>query len=517
MQTKQNTEEVKKLVALVREKMHSSPEEALEYLAECDQIIESMPDNAAKGMLIALVYQYYLHLDHLGEAERGYNMGLELSEKMGELRDVAILNSNLGLIYSRKGNLNRSLDHFMNALDYFEQHDDKMMQAQLYNNIGVLYSNKLEFDRALDFMMKAMNIREEIDDQVNLCDTAINIGNLYTRIGKPEMAIEYFRYALDYCPEDDVNRVCSIYSNLCQTNMMVAKSQEALDYGLKALDLYDRIGDAKPQASLMNNLGNLYYNLRDFIHAKEFYQRAIDQYSQKNEPWGTANALTSMANSEIRLLQYDLALTHLLQARTIAEEIDAIDILYLNHQNSFLLYMSLADSEKENHLKRSGYLKKALDEQSALLALRERISSEEKTRALAEMELKYDSEKKSKEAEIYRLKNVELAEAYEKLKSAQDEIIQLERSNSVSAMAVTANHQINQPLTVLQGNLDLLEIQLAGNHDAMKFLERARQAAQKIRDIVVSYKDIESYRFEKYSEKTQMVVIDKKKDPADCE
>ncbi len=512
MNANKNIQRVKELVGKVRDIMNEKPDEALECLSECDKIIDSMPDNTAKGMLIAMVYQYYLQLDQMGYSDGGYSKVLEISGKVEGLRDIAVLNSNLGLIYSRKGNLSRSLEHFMNALEYFEKHEDKPMLAQLYNNIGVIYSNKLEFDRALEYMMKAVKIREQLDDMALLCDTYINIGNLYNRIGKPEMAIEYFQQALEACSETDTNAICGIYSNMCQASMMQGKMQDALDNGLKALDLYDKMEDSHPQASLLNNLGNLYYNLNDMAKAKLLYSRAVEQHRNDDEKWGTSNALTSMANCEIHMRQFDQALSNLMEARAIAEEIDAIDILYANHQNTFLLYMNFADHEKENYLKRSGYLHKALEEQSSLLKLRERISSEEKTRALAEMEKKYESEKKAKEAEIYRLKNVELAEAYEKLQSAQKEIIQLERSNSVSAMAVTANHEINQPLTVLQGNLDLLEIKLVNCTDSIKYLEKARGAAQKIRDIVVRYKDIENYRFGDYSKNTKMVILEDKKD-----
>ncbi len=511
MNTNQNIQKVKELVEKVRDRMEEAPNEAIEYLAECDRIIESMPDDTAKGMLIAMVYQYYIQLEQMGYSDNGYIKVLEISEKVEGLRDIAVLNSNLGLIYSRKGNLNRSLEHFTNALEYFEKNEEKPMLAQLYNNIGVIHSNKLEFDRALDFMMKALKIREELGDKGDLCDINVNIGNLYNRIANPEMAVEYFQQALRFCDEANNNTICGIYSNLCQSYMMLARTEDALSNGLKALELYDEMEDSHPKADLLNNMGNLYFNLHDYARARNFYQKAIDMNRVNDEKWGIANALTSMANSEIFLRQFDNALTHLMESRVIAEEIAALDILFANHQNTFFLYMNFADHEKENYLKRSGYLQKALEEQSALLELRERISTVEKTRALAEMDKKYESEKKAKEAEIYRLKNVELAAAYEQLKSAQNEIIKLERTTSVSAMAVTANHEINQPLTVLQGNLDLLEIQLSGDQDTMKYLEKARQAAQKIRDIVARYKDIENYRFADYSKKTKMVVLEDKK------
>lgn len=46
------------------------------------------------------------------------------------------------------------------------------------------------------------------------------------------------------------------------------------------------------------------------------------------------------------------------------------------------------------------------------------------------------------------------------LKRNRTRILELERTNTVLAMALTASHELTQPLTSLKGNLDLLELEL---------------------------------------------------------
>ncbi len=104
----------------------------------------------------------------------------------------------------------------------------------------------------------------------------------------------------------------------------------------------------------------------------------------------------------------------------------------------------------------------------------------------------------------------QLKESYRKLKTAQEEIIQLEKKNSAFAMAVTANHEINQPLMILRGNLEMLEMSIApGNIDPKqkRYIARVLSSMERIQSILDKFKQSTAIRFENYSENTPMVVF----------
>jgi DNA-binding response OmpR family regulator len=102
--------------------------------------------------------------------------------------------------------------------------------------------------------------------------------------------------------------------------------------------------------------------------------------------------------------------------------------------------------------------------------------------------------------------------AHLELKKAQRKIIKLEQKNAALAMAVTANHEINQPLTVLQGNFDLFQNTLdqAGLTDKQqKFLMKMQEAMEKVQTILNKFKDSASIHFEDYLGDQKMVVFEK--------
>ncbi len=97
------------------------------------------------------------------------------------------------------------------------------------------------------------------------------------------------------------------------------------------------------------------------------------------------------------------------------------------------------------------------------------------------------------------------------LKNTHQKLIKLERQSAILAMAVTANHEINQPLTVLSGNLFLLKESLSSkalSPKEMEYMERMERAIMKIKMILEKFRNPSSIKIQKYIEDTKMVVFD---------
>jgi signal transduction histidine kinase len=95
------------------------------------------------------------------------------------------------------------------------------------------------------------------------------------------------------------------------------------------------------------------------------------------------------------------------------------------------------------------------------------------------------------------------------LKRTLDKVVDLEKKNLALAMAATANHEINQPLTVISGNLYLLKESIAKNgiSDAQSnFLSKMDAAISRIKELLARYRHAASMKYKPYS--GNEVVID---------
>jgi len=95
-------------------------------------------------------------------------------------------------------------------------------------------------------------------------------------------------------------------------------------------------------------------------------------------------------------------------------------------------------------------------------------------------------------------------------KIAEKKLIEAEQRNTALAMAITANHEINQPLMMISGNLEF--IQAVCNKDLIceKYIKRIQEAVNRIDMILKRMRDIElneNIEFQEYAGEDSMISL----------
>jgi len=101
------------------------------------------------------------------------------------------------------------------------------------------------------------------------------------------------------------------------------------------------------------------------------------------------------------------------------------------------------------------------------------------------------------------------------LKKMQQDNIALEQKNSVLAMIVTANHELNQPLTGAIANFDYFRMSFDEdnmNEEQIKCISQLEKSLNEIKDILTKFRKADSFSFENYISDVKMVSFDTKKD-----
>ncbi len=110
-------------------------------------------------------------------------------------------------------------------------------------------------------------------------------------------------------------------------------------------------------------------------------------------------------------------------------------------------------------------------------------------------------------------KNSELSIAQQKLKQAQDQIISEEKLSAVRQLAVSVNHEINNPLSVITGNVEyLLYLHKDLDKSIVERLRIIESEAMRIADINRKLLDIQSLVAESYvrdDDNIKMLNLDK--------
>jgi len=159
---------------------------------------------------------------------------------------------------------------------------------------------------------------------------------------------------------------------------------------------------------------------------------------------------------------------------------------------------------------------KLRDNLSKTIAIRLRESDEKRTSEiskytkLVELHQKINAQKR----ELEEL-NQKLALQNTKLIKAQEEIIELEQKNAIMAMAVTVNHEINQPLSLLKGFFHLFTQTLDENSLTEKqrdIFKKIEAAFERIHVILKKYSSSKSTHFADYFGDVKMVIFEEGRD-----
>ena len=93
---------------------------------------------------------------------------------------------------------------------------------------------------------------------------------------------------------------------------------------------------------------------------------------------------------------------------------------------------------------------------------------------------------------------LKIAELQKRIIDTQENLVEAEMKIAVSATITSLNHEINNPLMIISGYVQLLEEKLAGDIDAEKKMEIITSQIDRIMKILARLRQLEDPLFEKY-------------------
>jgi signal transduction histidine kinase len=279
---------------------------------------------------------------------------LELTIKFKNKEDIADSSDRIGRIYYYLDNYDESIVYFINSLKIREKIGNKKGICQSYNNIGVVYLNIPNYDKALGYFLNSLKISEEISDTEIIAKNFINIGIVYMQLKNYDQALEYYQNALTIYKESD---------------------------------------NKKDIAGCLNNIGINYWYLNNINKSLEYYLEALKIKEEIGDKWGVSNTSLNIGMIYVKLLNFDKASLYLKNGLKLAEKMESRHLLKDSYINFSELY-----SAKEDYKKALEYYKLYTEEKDS-------IFTEESSEKIAEMQTKYETEKKEKENEILKKDN----------------------------------------------------------------------------------------------------------------
>jgi PAS domain S-box-containing protein len=325
------------------------------------------------------------------EAEGHARQALALAERLEFKKGCAESRLTIGTSYLVRGRLGEALEHYQESLRICDEIGDRRSAASCYSNIGLICRNRGDYEQALAWHLKALGIKEELGDKPGIAKAYNNIAIIYDERGDRSHALDYYHRALRLFEDlGDKQGIALSYNNIGITLESGGDRARALDYYHRSLTIKEEIGDKKGVASSYMNIGTLCEQQQEYDKALEYCLKASTMFEELEDRRGVADASNHIGHIQAHLGRHDSALAHLERGLSLAQEIGIPDCEATSCEYLSELHQTGGDFEQ------------ALAYHRRFSELRERIFSESSAESIARMQVRYETEAKEREAEIYR-------------------------------------------------------------------------------------------------------------------
>jgi signal transduction histidine kinase len=497
----------------IRAQFQSEPQRALILLQELEL---EFPEGSREALLAEIYECMARCLTNLGEPKSAAEIifkGLEIAEKTApETITHAQLLKNLGDIDFARGLHSRAKEHYEKALDInrkighnkgetlclvclgncFTSLGDikaglKFLREGLYAareighydaeitaliGKGNAYTFLGMFAEALEILKKALALSEQQGDQKRLASVTINIALAFQRMGNLDDALVHYHRALTATQLlKDRQREGIILLNLGSVNFLKGDLEEALKYFFKSLEVREEVNDIAGIGSCCNNIGTVLTELGRYEEGKDYLLKSLEIRHQTKNLRGEATSLNALGYVFHLSGENEVALGHLVKAVEIATNLDQPDLIHECETTTVKVLKALGRHEEALFHAETGFE-----------AYKKMFNSQAEARA-TNLRIQFETEQAIKDAEIERLKNIELVRANEQLQT-----IGSERQDFISIAA----HDLRNPLHSMKIILNILKTEETGLKDEFQmYLQEIDTSATNMLDLIENLLDTE--------------------------
>ncbi len=298
----------------------------------------------------------------------------------------------IGLSYNTLGNTHQLLTqidsclfYHKKALLYREKLKDTLGIADSYNNIGIAFDSQGNFDRALNYYFKALKFYENKRQDDKIAMTLINIGIVYKTQKEYKKAYFYYKKANELYEKLNSEFGIAVTSgNLGSILINFKDYNNSLKYSKKAKAIYEKLNYKRYIAYPISNIGIAYDSLHRFEDANKNYLEAISLHEDNANNFEISNICNAFSECLIKQKKYNESIIYAEKALKYAQNADTYFLEVCAYANLAKAYGKL------------GVFDKAYQYSNLYTNGTDKIFKSEKTKAIFELEAKYENEKKSK-------------------------------------------------------------------------------------------------------------------------
>jgi len=424
-----------------------------------------------------------------------YQQAYKTTELIGDSAKLVIA-TDLGIISRKLGNYRAAYDYYDKNLAIAKRLNNNTAIRESYHGMAFLLKEVGVYDKAIDLFIQSLDIAAKQEDVFNMSIAHLEIADTYFHAKEFTLALKHIEEAYRLSSEqkrkyplDDKypGEIASFLNKYGEILSAKGDFSAALQKYEEALQIFQNLGFKFRIANSLLNIANVYLQEKRYDLAEAQFKECLKYDSSfQNRDYATLySSLGDLYSKQGKKIDADKAYRKSLATAT------KYDFKDISQKCSYQLFLLAFDRHDNTH---------ALNYLNVSNALNDSLFNEQKTKRIAEMELKFDTEKHENEilalkhhesnllmngaiagftlilgflAYIIRMRGISYKALQLKTKEIEVQYRRLEESNEIlSQFAYVAAHDLKEPLRSIGSYIGLIQMKYAKDmpDDAKKYM-----------------------------------------------
>ena len=415
---------------------------AREHLSRAVELLAGCGDRDGEARASTNIGSVHYWLGEYPKALEHYHASLGIFQEIGNRSGEAMALSNIGNVHFALGEYPQALEHYQSSLGIFQETGNRSGETSALSNIGNVHCILGEYPQAVERYHASLGIFQEVGNRSGEAIVLSNIGNVHSILGEYPQALERYHASMVICQEIG-NRTgeTNALNNIGTVHHARGEYPQALEHHRTSLGISQEIGNRSFAARALIGLASVHNARGEFDAALVELEAAAEIARETGERTELGNAMLGLGRSYAGLDHHDAAIVSLESAIARGIELGEKRLVLEAHDLISRQHETLGNqAEALSHLRRH-------------IELKEELLGEETRRTIHNREMSWQIALARKEAEIERLRNVELRQALDNLKSAQSTLVQSEKMASLGQLTAGIAHEINNPINFVSASV----------------------------------------------------------------
>lgn len=323
-------------------------------------------------------------------SKEAYQLSIKNSYSAGQKR----ASMRIASVHLIKSNYDSSLSVLNELIQLAEQTNDTTSVAQAYMLKSYVYQSNGYLDSAFFHIFRSIELAEKINNGSLAIINCSALADLYLEQNEFDKALKSYNKGLMLVQKyQDYNNQIALIMGIGSVHYLKNEIRQALHYYLQCNSLAIKYKDEHARAQNLNNIALCYADLGDYKKGLFYYEQALTLYKEREMLGEEANAYYNIGQLYFNAKDYAQVLNYsekgLLIATQIKSQLKTLDF-----------YDLLANTNSK-----LGKFEKAYYYRTKFAELSKTLINEEKTKHVAEMEAKFQSNLKASKISILQKEN----------------------------------------------------------------------------------------------------------------